>query len=92
MSEAKYEAIDSVNTNGVSSVNTIGVNKADTWKCCCGTFSNEHVKYLVQIAFGASIMLFSMIQIIRNDGDVTVYYSMLSGTMGLFLPSPGMKK
>lgn len=62
------------------------------WKCCCGTFSDEQVKYLVQIGFGASLLLFSMVQIIRKDGDVTVYYSMLSGIIGLFLPSPGMKK
>jgi hypothetical protein len=84
MSETRYEAVESREPKQELA--------PDTWRCCCGTFSNEHVKYLVQIAFGASIMLFSMVQIIRNDGDVTVYYSMLSGTMGLFLPSPGMKK
>ena len=60
----------------------------DSWKCCCGEFTNEHVKYIVQIGFGGTVMLFSMVQIIRNEGDTTVYYSMLSGTMGLFLPSP----
>ena len=64
----------------------------DIWTTRCGTFSNEHVKYIVQVAFGTAVVAFSMVQIIRKDGDVGVYYSMLSGTLGLFLPSPGISK
>jgi len=69
-----------------------GFDPAETWKCGSCSLSNDHVKYIVQVSFGFLIIAFSMVQIVRDDGDTTVYYSMLSGTMGLFLPAPTIKK
>lgn len=89
-----YKAVEDENTSetrnphGDKNLHGDKDQRADSWRCCCGEFTNEHVKYMVQIGFGGAVMLFSMVQIIRNEGDTTVYYSMLSGTMGLFLPSP----
>ena len=41
---------------------------------------------------GATVIIFSMIQISRDDVENTeIYFSLLSGTLGLFLPHPQMK-
>ena len=61
----------------------------DTWTSTCCSLKHNHLKYIVQVVFGAAVIAFSMFQIIWSKGDLSVYYSLLSGTLGLFLPSPG---
>jgi hypothetical protein len=62
------------------------------WKLCCSRSDKGFIKYVTQICFGASIMIFSMAQIARSDVEnKEIYYSMLSGTVGLFLPHPTIK-
>jgi hypothetical protein len=62
------------------------------WKLCCSKSNKSFIKYITQVCFGASIMIFSMAQIARSDVDnKEIYYSMLSGTVGLFLPHPTLK-
>ncbi len=51
----------------------------------------EYIKYGVQVTFGSVLVFFSMYQILRDVDDPAVYYSMLSGTIGLFLPTPGTR-
>ena len=64
----------------------------DEWSGCCSRSNKEFVKYITQIGFGASVMIFSMIQISRSDVEnKEIYFSLLSGTLGLFLPNPQMK-
>jgi hypothetical protein len=47
------------------------------------------VKFLIQVLFGASLVLFAMIMIVKDERpDKEIYFSMLSGTVGLFLPHP----
>ena len=62
----------------------------DVWQTGFCTLKHSHVKYVIQVLFGGSLMAFSMFQIMYSDGDLEVYYSMLSGTLGLFLPAPGI--
>ena len=62
------------------------------WSMCCSGTSQDFVKYVTQIGFGASVMVFAMVQISRADVEnKEIYFSMLSGTLGLFLPHPTMK-
>ena len=62
------------------------------WTFCCSKSNKEFVKYITQIGFGASVMIFSMVQISRADVESKeIYFSLLSGTLGLFLPHPSMK-
>ena len=49
----------------------------------------EYIRYGVQVTFGGVLVFFSMYQILSDVDDPSVYYSMLSGTIGLFLPAPG---
>ena len=62
------------------------------WRLCCSNSDKGFVKYVVQALFGASLMVFSMVQISRSDVDhKEIYFSLLSGTVGLFLPHPTIK-
>ena len=63
----------------------------DVWQTRFCTFKHTHVKYIVQVLFGGAVIAFSMFQIIYSDDDLEVYYSMLSGTLGLCLPAPGIQ-
>ena len=64
----------------------------EEWSGCCSRSNKEFVKYITQIGFGASVMIFSMVQISRAEVESKeIYFSLLSGTLGLFLPHPQMK-
>ena len=63
----------------------------DEWSGCCSRSNKDFVRWISQVGFGASVMIFSMVQISRADVEnKEIYFSMLSGTMGLFLPHPTM--
>ena len=61
----------------------------EEWSGCCSRSNKDFVRWISQVGFGASVMIFSMVQISRADVEnKEIYFSMLSGTMGLFLPHP----
>jgi hypothetical protein len=66
--------------------------KAENWSGCCSNTNKHFIKYITQIGFGASVCIFSMIQIARvGVENKEIYFTMLSGTMGLFMPHPSLK-
>lgn len=60
----------------------------DEWEGCCSRTNRHYLKYMTQIAMGACVMVFSMAQIAREAPNREIYFSMLTGTLGLFLPHP----
>ena len=60
------------------------------WNTCCSKSSAAFVKYIVQVCFGAGLMIFAMIQIANHADNPTIYFSLLSGTVGTFFPHPSM--
>ena len=61
----------------------------EPWQCC--SIKNKHeIRYFIQCAFGLITICFCMIMIVRNKGDITVWVSLLSSTVGLFFPQPSM--
>jgi hypothetical protein len=63
----------------------------DEWRGCCSRTNKHYLKYLVQIAMGSFVILFSMIQIILDAPHKEIYFSMISGTLGSFLPHPQVR-
>jgi hypothetical protein len=64
----------------------------EEWSGCCSHTNKDFIKYLTQIGFGASVVIFSMIQIGRNDiANKEVYFGLLSGAIGTFMPHPSLK-
>ena len=64
---------------------------AEEWSGCCSRTNKDFVKYITQVAVGAGVIMFSMAQITRGVPNQEIYFSMLSGTLGLFLPHPQIK-
>ncbi len=60
----------------------------EKWATCCSRTNKHFLKYAIQVTVGFMIMLFSMIQIIRDVDGQEIYFSLLSGTAGSFLPAP----
>lgn len=60
----------------------------DQWKVCCSNTDRHFFKYLTQIVMGSCVMIFSMYQIVMGSENNEIYFSLLSGTLGLFLPHP----
>lgn len=63
----------------------------DEWQGCCSKTNKHFLKYLTQIIMGSAVMIFSMAQISRGAENPEIYFSLLSGTLGLFLPHPQIK-
>lgn len=62
----------------------------DQWTCC-SIRNKEEIKYFIQCGFGLIVIGFSILQIVNQDVDRNVWVSLLSGTLGLFLPHPTMR-
>jgi len=66
------------------------VKYAEQWQICCSKSDPEGLKYIVQLGVGIIVLVFSMIQICvaDHDQDVSIYFSLISMIVGVFLPSP----
>ena len=69
-------------------------NNNTDWYTCCSHSNPETIKYATQVAIALIILLFSIIQLsFNNTGqDKTIYFSLISTIIGLFIPSPNIKK
>ena len=64
------------------------------WSSVCGRVDKRMFKYIVQCLFGGSVMIYSMVQlaVIEESQNREIYISLLSTTLGLFLPSPSNRR
>ena len=63
------------------------------WKVCCSQTNQHALKYIIQVTMGSIVMIFCMCMIVIDDemDDKSIYYSLLSGTLGYFLPHPSLE-
>lgn len=60
---------------------------------CCSESPFFFVKYIVLVLISIILLFFCMAQIIRfPDSPNTIYFSLISMVVGLFVPSPSSKK
>ena len=66
------------------------IKYSQSWQMCCSQTDSAFFKYLIQIIVGMVVILFSMIQIFlaEPDDDTSIYFSLISTIVGVFLPSP----
>lgn len=62
------------------------------WTGCCSKTDRNFLKYITQISMGGVVMIFCMVQIFLGAESAEIYFSLLSGTLGLFLPHPQIGK
>ena len=63
----------------------------DEWRGCCSKHDKHFIKYMAQILMGSSVMIFAMVHIAIGAKNPEIYFSLLSGTLGIFLPHPQIK-
>jgi hypothetical protein len=66
-------------------------NDPARWESCCFAVDRDAVKFITQVIFGVSVVAFSMFQIVLEAPNPEIYFSLLSGTVGVFLPHPEIK-
>jgi len=63
------------------------------WKTCCSNSSKAFIKYIFTISISVMILLFSAVMIVLNpDDDNSIYFSLISSIMTLYVSPPNMKK
>ena len=61
------------------------------WESCCFAVDRDAVKFITQVIFGASVVVFSMFQIVMEAPNREIYFSIISSTVGVFMPHPEIK-
>ena len=68
-------------------------NVDEQWKVCCSNSSSNFIRYFVTFSICFAVMIFSMIQIINNrDDDNSIYFSMISSILGMYMDSPKLEQ
>jgi hypothetical protein len=69
-------------------------NNSNDWYICCSHSNPETIKCATQVTIALIVLLFSIIQlsVLDNQQDKTIYFSLISTIIGLFIPSPNIKK
>ena len=63
------------------------------WVTCCSKSSKGFVKFVVQLCICAFVLVFSATMIILNpDDDNSIYFSLLSSILTLYIPAPCLTK
>lgn len=62
------------------------------WTTCCSKSSRKFVIFMTQVALGFSMILFCMLQIMREEDPEKekIYFTMIGTTAGIFFPHPTM--
>jgi len=60
------------------------------WQLCCSHSSKAFIKYMVTVVMSIIILLFCIIMIIKSapDEDNSIYFSLISSILTLYVPSP----
>lgn len=63
------------------------------YNICCSKSSIGFIHFSSQVTIFILILIFCFIQIYKNnDKDNTVYFSLISSIMALFIPPPSIRK
>jgi hypothetical protein len=68
---------------------------ANVWQASCMKFDRRCLIFMNQVVFGMTITIFCMFKLSNDDLDVEkhmVYLSLLTTIIGIFLPSPTLRR
>lgn len=63
----------------------------EEWAVCCSKSSSHFIKYMVQVIVCICILIFAIVNISLGKTD-SVYWSMITLIIGVFVPSPSLTK
>lgn len=62
------------------------------WAGCCSKSDSAFVKYVAQLGISFTVLGFCITMVILNKGkECEVYFSLISGIVGLYSPQPQLK-
>ena len=63
------------------------------WHTCCSKSSVNFIKYIVTVIMSIIILLFCIIMIISSEpnADNSIYFSLISSILTLYVPSPTLE-
>jgi hypothetical protein len=61
------------------------------WKICCAKVPADEVMFFCQILIAYVVILVSLINISLENGDICLWSTLASGTIGYLLPNPSLK-
>lgn len=65
----------------------------EEWSGCCSKTDSHFIKYMAQLFISLTVLFFCIsIIIIRNGERCDIYFSLMSGIVGLYSPSPTFGK
>lgn len=65
----------------------------EEWEGCCSKSDSHFVKYMAQLFISLTVLFFCIAMIIIKDGDkCDIYFSLISGIIGIYSPQPQIKK
>jgi len=63
------------------------------WQICCSKSSKSFIKYMVTVAISIIVLCFSIFMIANNpENDNSIYFSLLSSIITLYIPAPTLDK
>lgn len=65
----------------------------EEWQGCCSKSDSQFVKYMAQLFISLTVLFFCIAMIIIKDGDkCDIYFSLISGIIGIYSPQPQIKR
>jgi len=65
----------------------------EEWGGCCSKSDSHFVKYMAQLGISFTVLALCITMIIINRGErCEVYFSLISGIVGLYSPQPQIKR
>jgi hypothetical protein len=65
----------------------------EEWEGCCSKSDSHFVKYMSQLGISLVVLVMCFTMIILNNGkSCEVYFSLISGIVGLYSPQPQIKR
>lgn len=65
---------------------------SNRWKVCCQELPSREVIFFAQVVILYIVICVSLANLSLGNGDLTLWSSLLSGTLGYLLPSPTIAK
>jgi len=65
----------------------------EEWSGCCSKTDSHFIKYMAQLLICVTVLIFCIVIITLKNGErCEVYFSLISGIVGLYSPTPQVRK
>ena len=82
-----------IDTHIEDNIETPKIVMNEQWTTCCSHSSKSFIKYIITVMFCLIVLLFSIYMIIDNpERDNSIYFSLISSILSLYIPSPTLEK